>query len=86
MVQVHSDSGQATCLQCLDFPQTAFQPLPAAAQGLMDGLRRGGEPPLQDGQGEADGSRSFVIGESLGPVEFLLHVTGDRLIETRFFL
>ncbi len=86
MVQVHPDSRQAACLQCLKFPQTALQPLTPPAQGLMNGLRRGGEPALQDGQGEADGSCTFVVGEGVGPVEFLFHIIGDRLIEALFFI
>ena len=34
----------------------AFQPLAAASQRLVDRLGRGGQPPLQDGQREADGA------------------------------
>ncbi len=70
-----------TALEHLQLAQPALQPLAATAQGLVDGLRRGGETPLQDGQGEADGAGALVVLQGLGAVELLAHVLGDRLVE-----
>ena len=70
-----------TALKHLQLAQPALQPLAATAQGLVNGLRRGGEPPLQDGQGEADGAGALVVFQGLGAVELLAHILGDRLVE-----
>ena len=71
----------AAALEHLQLAQPAFQPLPAAAQRLVDRFGRGGEPPLQDGEREADGAGPLVVFERLGAVELLAHVVGDRLVE-----
>ena len=56
--------------------QNVLQPLPPAVQGLVDGFRRGGKPPLQDGQRKANGCLAIVV-QVLCPVELLLHIAGD---------
>ena len=62
---------RATALRFLR--KARFQPLAPAAQGLIDGLRRGGEAALEDGQREADGSAA-VAGKGVRAVELLLHI------------
>ena len=74
----------AATLQDLQFPQSAFQPLTPAAQGLVDGLGRGRQASLQDGQGKADGTGALVVFQGFGAVELLAHVVGDSLVEVRF--
>ena len=56
--------------------QNMLQPFPPAVQGLVDGFRRGGKPPLQDGQRKANGCLAIVV-QVLCPVELLLHIAGD---------
>ena len=62
---------RATALRFLR--KARFQPLAPAAQGLIDGLRRGGEAALEDGQREAHGSAA-VAGKGVRAVELLLHI------------
>ena len=78
------DGRPATALQHLELTQAALQTLTAAAQRLMDGLRRGSEPALQDRQGKADGAGSLVVLERRRTVEFLAHVGGDDLVKVGF--
>ena len=70
-------------LQELELAQPLLEPLAPAAQRLVDRLGRGGEPALEDRQGEADGARALVVLERLGAVELLADVVGDRLVELR---
>ncbi len=51
----------AAALQQLQLAQAAFQPLPPAAQRLVDRLGRGGQAALQDGQREADRAGALVV-------------------------
>ena len=73
--------GLAPALEHLQLAQPALEPLATAAQRLEDRLRRGGEPPLQDGERKPDGPRPLVVLERLGAVELLANVLGDRLVE-----
>ena len=50
-------------------------------QGLVDGLRRRGQPALEDGQGEADRAGPLVVLQGLGPVELFTDVFRHRLVE-----
>ena len=68
------------CRSCF-LAQPLFQPLPAAAERLVDGLGRGRQPPLQDGQGEADRALAAFVLQGFGPVELLADVVGDVLVE-----
>ena len=77
------DAHRSPALEQLQLAQPTFEPLAAAAQGLVDGLGRGGEAPLQDGQGKADGAGALVVLQGLGAVELLAHVLGDGLVEGR---
>ena len=52
----------------------------AAAQRLVDGLRRGGEAALEHGEGKADGA-SPRAPLRLGPVKLRPHVRGDPVVE-----
>ena len=54
-------AGLAAALEQFQLAQPAFQPLAAAAQRLVDGLGRGGQPPLQDGERKADGAGALVV-------------------------
>ena len=63
--------------------QNMLQPFPPAVQGLVDGFRRGGKPPLQDGQRKANGCLTIVV-QVLCPVELLLHIAGDLGIKLPF--
>ena len=64
------------CFPQLFLCQNVLQPLPPAVQGLINGFRRGGKPPLQDGQRKANGCLAVVV-QVLCPVELLLHIAGD---------
>ena len=75
--------GGGAALQEFEFPQALLQAFAAPAQRLVDGLGRGCESPLQDGEREPDRARSLVIGERLGTIELLAHVVGDFLVEPR---
>ena len=57
----HDRRGLAAALQDLELAQAALEPLAAAAQRLVDRLRRGSEAPLQNGEGKADRSGAFVV-------------------------
>src|SRR5437588_10524744 len=69
----------STSLSC----QPLLQTLLAPAQRLVNGLRRRGQPPLEDGQGEADGPHAAVVLQGFRPVKLLPHVLGDLLVEVR---
>ena len=70
-------------LQDFEFPQALLQALAAPVQRLVDGLGRGGEPPLEDGEREPNRTRSLIVGERLGTIELLAHVVRDFLVEPR---
>ena len=48
-------------LQQLELAATLLQAFTAAAQGLVDGLGRGRQPSLQDGQRKAHGAGALVV-------------------------
>ncbi len=73
----------APALESFQFAQPAFEPFAAATQRLVDGFGRGGEPPLQDGQCEANRAGPLIVFQCLGAVEFLAHIVGDHLVEMR---
>ena len=50
---------------------------------MVDRLRRGGQAPLQDRQGEADRAGALVVLEGVGTIELLAHVLGDLSVEVR---
>ncbi len=80
----HQDSARfRPALEHFQLAQPALEPFPSTAQRLEDRLGRGGEPPLQDRERETDGPRPFVVFESLGPVELLSSVLGNRLVKVR---
>ena len=58
----------------------SFEPFLAALERLVDGLRAGGEPALQGGEGEADRAFARAV-ELVGLAHFRLHVVGDGLVE-----
>ena len=76
-------SAAAPRCKSFEFPQALLQAFAAPVQRLVDGLGRGGEPPLQDGEREPDRARSLVVGKRLGAIELLAHVVGDFLVELR---
>lgn len=47
---------------------------------LVDGLRAGGEPPLQRGEGEADRATPLAV-QLVGLAHFFRDIPGDRLVE-----
>lgn len=82
-------AGQDRCrsfgaaMQEFQLAQSLLQALPAAAQRLIDRLRRRHQSTLQDGKREPDRPRPLVVLKRLGPVELLPDVFGDFLVETR---
>ena len=80
------DGGLAATLQHLELTQPALQTLTAPAQRLIDGLRRRGEPALQNCQGEANSPGPVVVLKRLRTVEFLAYVVGDNLVKAGFRL
>ena len=66
-----------------DFRQPFFHALPAPAKRLVDGLRGGGQTPLQADQGEADNERPAVVlrPELIGPVHSVADIIGYLFIK-----
>ena len=56
------------------------EPFLAAAERLVDGLRAGGEPPLEGGEGEADRPFARAV-ELVGLAHFRLDVFRDGLVQ-----
>ena len=71
-------------LEKLLLAEPFFEPFPATTKGLVNGLRRRSQPPLQDRQREADRAFAAFVLQGLGPVEFLADVIGDLLVEVGF--
>ncbi len=66
--------------------QARLEPLPAAPERLVDRLGRGCEPPLQDGEREADdvAAAALALGlQPVGAVHLLADVLGDLRVEER---
>ena len=80
------DGSLAATLQHLELTQPALQTLATPTQRLIDGLRRRGEPALQNRQGEANSPGPVVVLKRLRTVEFLPHVVGDDLVKAGFRL
>ena len=74
-----SIGGLAAALEQLHLAEAALEPFPAAPERLVDRLGRGREPPLQDGEREADRAGPLVVLERVGAVELLADVLGDVL-------
>src|SRR2546430_3709571 len=68
-------------LQELLLPYPLQEPFAPSPQRLVDGLGRGGEPPLQYCQSETHGPLASFVIERVGAVELLAHVVGDLLVE-----
>jgi hypothetical protein len=75
--------GGSAALQKFEFPQPLLQAFAAPAKRLVDGLGRGCESALQDGEREADRTRSLIVGERLGPIKLVTHVVGDFCVKLR---
>ena len=71
-------------LEKLLFPEAFLKPLAAAAQRSKNRLGRGGEPALENRQGETDSSLAAFAFEGLAPVEFLADLLGDIPVELGF--
>ena len=67
----------------LQLAQTAFKPLLAPAQRLINRFRRRGQPALKDGQCETDRARALVVLQGFRAIELFAHVVGHRLVELR---
>ena len=76
--------GRRAPLEQLQLAATLLQAFAAAAERLVDGLGRGREPSLQDGQRKAHGAGTLVVLERFSTIEFLTHVVRDGLVELRF--
>ena len=72
-----------TALQQRKLAQPLLQSLAAPAERLEDGLRRRGQPALQDGEREPDRAGALVVLERLGAVELAAHVLGHVAVEAR---
>ena len=62
--------------------QAVLKALAPAAERLVDGLRRGGQAPLQDGEGEADAVLALAV-QPVGAVELVGDVAGNQLVQLR---
>ena len=82
----HDGCRRRSSLQQFQLAHSAFKALPPAAQRLCDGLRGGGEPPLEDCQRKSDRAGTLVVLKRVGAVELLAHIFGDFLVEARLGL
>ena len=55
-------------------------------KGLVNGLGRGRESPLEDREGKPDGTGPLVVGKGIRTVELLADVFRDFLVESRLRL
>jgi hypothetical protein len=75
--------GAATALQEHFLSKPLFKSLTAPPEGLMDCLRRRGQPALQDSEGKAHSPFATFILQGISAVEFLTYVIGHFLVEPR---
>ena len=65
------------------FLETIFQPFAPPLQGLINGLWRRGQTPLEDGQRKADGPLSSAMIKFFGAVKLTADVFGHMPIQIR---